>query len=175
MLHVHPTRTYKGQPAKTRLITNTTRVPATHLRPPATVNKPENSRLHQGGSAGVFRFEPNPNYVCCKTKCISHFENADGDRVVQDRQPLYNSLLSVDDRRAHLRVNWKGKLLIYHHGQRRSVCLTCACKIYVCSRSKLGLPSRETGRSKAESNSARAEKNVSIGAWFYVLTERLDA
>ena len=174
MLHVRPTRTYKGQPAKTRLISNTTRVPATYLRPPATVNKPENSRLHQGGSAGVFRFEPDPTFVCCTARCMSHFENADDDRVVQARQPLYNSLLSVDDRRAHLRDNWKKKLLIDHHGQQRPVCLTCACKIYVCSRSKLCPQSRETGRSKAESNSARAKKNVSVGAWFYVLMETLD-
>ena len=174
MLHVRPIRTYRGQPAKTRLISNTIRVPATHLRPPATVNKPENSRLHQGGSAGVFRFEPDPTFVCCTARCMSHFENADDDRVVQARQPLYNSLLSVDDRRAHLRDNWKKKLLIDHHGQQRPVCLTCACKIYVCSRSKLCPQSRETGRSKAESNSARAKKNVSVGAWFYVLMETLD-
>ena len=136
MIHVRHQKMYRGQPAKTRLITSTVRVPV-DWRPPATITKPENSRLHQGGSAGVFRFQPNPNLRCCKAMCMSRFVTADDDRVVKARQPLYNPLLSVDETRAQLRQNWKDVLLFDRDGQDRQVCLTCACKIYVCSRSKL--------------------------------------
>ena len=147
MIHVRHQHMYKGQPARTRLITRSTRVPLA-WRPPATITKPENSRLHQSGSAGVFRFKPDPNFACCKARCMSHFVTPDDDRVVKARQPLYQPL-SVDDMRAQLRQNWNEVLRFDHDGQNRRVCLTCACKIYVCSRAKLCPPHKATGRSKA--------------------------
>ena len=104
---------------------------------------------------------------------MSHFLTDDDDRVVKARQPLYNVLLSVDERRAQLRENWKKQLLFRHNGIERPVCLTCACKIYVCSRAKL-CPTTTSVRSKGEANAARATKCVSIAAWFHSLLETLD-
>ena len=78
MIDVRPQKMYRRQPAKTRLITSTIRVGA-DWRPPATITKPENSRLHQSGSAGVFRFKPDPNFACCKARCMSHFVTPDDE------------------------------------------------------------------------------------------------
>ena len=172
-LHVRPPRSYKGRPAKSRLITHTTRVPL-DWRPPTTTTKPPNPQAKQGGSAGVFRFEPNTGFNCCKKKCMSHFKTADDIRVVEARKQLYNMLLTTDQKRALLRENWKTELLFQHKGQQRQVCLTCACMIYACSRAKLCPGTSATGRSRADSNAARAKKNVSISSWFYALMETLD-
>ena len=172
-LHVRPPRSYKGRRAKSRLITHTTRVPL-DWRPPPTTTKPPNPQAKQGGSAGVFRFEPNTGFNCCKKKCMSHFKTADDIRVMEARKPLYNMLLTTDQKRTLLRENWKKELLIQHKGQQRAVCLTCACMIYACSRAKLCPGTSATGRSRADSNAARAKKNVSISSWFYALMETLD-
>ena len=137
--HVRPPRLYAGRLAKSRLITHITRVPL-DWRPPTTTTKPPNPQAKQGGSAGVFRFEPNTGFNCCKKKCMSHFKTADDIRVMEARKPLYNMLLTTDQKRTLLRENWKGVLLFQHNGQQRPVCLTCACNIYVCSRSKLCPP-----------------------------------
>ena len=171
MLHVRPPKSYNGRPAKTRLVTHITRVPLA-WQPPPTTTKPPNLHAKQGGSAGVFGFVPNTDFKCCKKRCMSHFETADDIRVVEARKPLYNTCLSVEQTRTLLRDNWKGVLLFQHEGKQPSVCLTCACKIYACSRSKLCPPT--TGRSRAEANTTRAKKNVSVSAWFYALMETLD-
>ena len=109
---------------------------------------------------------------------MSHFEKEDDPRVEKARAPLFNPLLSKVERRLHLRQNWKEHLRVVSGGSDRVVCLTCACKIYTCSRALLcPQPSRlenSSGRSKAEANSARATVNVSVAAWFYSLMETLD-
>ena len=109
---------------------------------------------------------------------MSHFLQEDDQRVENARAPLFVPQLSKDERRLLLRQNWKDHLRIVSGGSDRVVCLTCACKIYTCSRALLcPQPSRgkdNPGRSKAEANSARATVNVDDGAWgepFYPWTE----
>jgi len=177
MLHTRPPRLYNGGPARTRQISSTIRVPV-NLQPLSTITKQPGSRAHQCG-VGVFRFEPNPNFKCCKARCMSHFLTDGDNRVVEARRPLYDPLLSVAVQRLKLRDNWTRHLrFAQSDGSSRRVCLTCACKIYVCSRAKL-CPQPTTrgdipGRTKGESNAARAVKNVSISAWFHSLMETLD-
>ena len=174
MHHVRSPRMYNGRPAKSRMVSSTVRVPA-DPRPPETITKPAGSRKHQSGPTGVFRFVPDPSFPCCKAKCMSNFPDEDDARVLQARRPLYEMALSADARRGKLRHNWKTHL---RHEAGRAVCLTCACRIYACSRSKLcPRPSRHIenpGRSKGEANSARATKSVCISAWFQALKETLD-
>ena len=45
---------------------------------------------------------------------------------------------------------------------------------YLCMFEVQALPTTHRGRSKAEANTARGVKNVSISAWFYALVETLD-
>lgn len=169
---------YNKRPARTRLISSTMRVPVA-TQPPHTVTKQPGSKAHQCGSAGVFRFVPDPRFKCCKRKCMSYFESEEDDRVLDSRRPLYDTLVSTDTRRAQLRTNWRNTLRL---DDGHAVCLTCACKIYACSRAMLcPQPSNkgvhmpgDIGRSKAESNAARATKSVCISAWFQVLKETLD-
>ena len=109
---------------------------------------------------------------------MSHFLQEHDQRVENARAPLFVPQLSKDERRLLLRQNWKDHLRIVIGGSERAVCLTCACKIYTCSRTLMcPQPSRgkdNPGRSKAEANSARATVNVDDGAWgepFYPWTE----
>ena len=51
------------------------------------------------------------------------------------------------------------------------VCLTAACKIFVCSRAFLTFSKQRT---QAESNSVRAQKNISIAAWMFNYKQTID-
>ena len=173
--HSHP-RPYGGRLANTRLVSTTVRV-ANVPTPINTIEKPPGSRAHQRGTT-LFRFRPEPTFKCCKKKCMSHFLQEHDQRVENARAPLFVPELSKDERRLLLRQNWKDHLRIVIGGSEHVVCLTCACKIYTCSRTLLcPQPSRgkdNPGRSKAEANSARATVNVSVAAWFYSLMDTLD-
>lgn len=178
MFHHRNPRLYRGLPAKTRLVTTSVRVPVDPQRR-ETVIKPPGCRLHQGGAMGIFRFQPDPEYHCCKARCMSHFTEEDDERVLQARAPLFDDTLGDEARRSRLQHNWKHHLRFMHHDQSRKVCTRAACKIYVCSKSKLYPPKyRQNGaevrRTKAESNAARAKKSVCVAAWFYSVMETLD-
>ena len=140
--HSHP-RLYGGRLANTRLVSTTVRV-ANVPTPINTIEKPPGSRAHQRGTT-LFRFRPEPTFKCCKKKCMSHFLQEHDQRVENARAPLFVPHLSKDDRRLLLRQNWKDHLRIVSSGSERVVCLTCACKIYTCSRALL-CPQPSRGR-----------------------------
>ena len=155
MLHHSQPRMYRGRPAQTRLVSTRVRVPVARTVINA-IEKPPGSRAHQGG-ATLFRFQPNPNFKCCKQKCMSHFVQEDDPRAEKARAPLLDPFLSKDDRRLLLRQNWKAHLRIVSGGSDHVVCLTCACNIYKCSRALL---CPQPSRGKKDTQAVRKQRLI---------------
>jgi hypothetical protein len=102
---------------------------------------------------------------------MSYFTSADDPRVVAAREPLYDKAMSRTARKKALRQRWRTDLVIEQNGHMVPVCLTAACKIFVCSRAFLTFSKKRT---QAESNSVRAKKNISIAAWMFNYKKNLD-
>ena len=87
------------------------------------------------------------------------------------RLPLYDTTLTKPELCSKLKKNWQ-ELLVMPNGQ--PVCVTMATRIFACSRSKLYPSTKRRRRSRAEANSHRATKSVSIAAWFNALRKVVD-
>ena len=118
-------------------------------------------------------FEPDPEKECCKKRCMSHFVSANDARVVAARESLLDPSLTKLERKRLARQNWHTYLTIGTGDDRVRCCMTAAACIFVCSRAYLA-PEKTLKRTRAEANTARAVKSVTLASWFMLLKEGLD-
>ena len=170
--HVHKSRSYTGADGlKRHVVTMTVKTVArcriVPLRKEAGV-RPLGSRKRQASRGQVYVWEPTDSPCGCVRHCEDEFncDNVHDDHVIEARRPLYDTTLSKAELREALKQNWKELLVM---PDRKPVCLTMACQIFACSRAKMFPSTHRRRRSRAEANSHRGNKSVSIAAWFVAL------
>jgi hypothetical protein len=155
----HATKTMMVRAALQRIFID----PATRIRTAVGVRPQAGPLRHakQALNGRVFAFQPNEDLCCCKRRCHEFYNDASASAVQAARIPLFDATLSRDDLRGQLTANWKQRTL----PDGLPICLSMACRIFVCSRSKMYLNKRAR-RDRAAANTGTSEKAVSVMAWF---------
>ena len=166
--HVHKARHYTGADGNKRE-TITYR-----LQISVRVLKVQDGSMKRQSSRGQVYGWADKNEACgCVRRCheVYTIDRANNDNVKTARLPLYDTTLTKPELCSKLKKNWQ-ELLAMPTGQ--PVCVTMATRIFACSRSKLYPSTKRRRRSRAEANSHRATKSVSIAAWFEALKKVVD-
>ena len=170
--HVHKTRQYTGPDGSKRetityRLKTSVRVLKVQDRVDAGVRAP-GSMKRQASRGQVYGWADKDEECGCVRRCheVYTIDRANDDNVKAARLPLYDTTLTKPELCSSLKTNWR-ELLVMPNGQ--PVCTTMATRIFACSRSKLFPSTKRRRRSRAEANSHRATKSVSIAAWFQAL------
>ena len=175
--HVHKTRQYTGPDGSKRetvtyRLKTSVRVLKVQDRVDAGVRAP-GSMKRQASRGQVYGWADKDEECGCVRRCHEEFtiDRVNDADVVTARLPLYDTTMTKSELCSKLHSNWQ-ELLVMPNGQ--PVCVTMACRIFACSRSKLYPSTKRRRRSRAEANANRSTKSVSIASWFYALGKVVD-
>jgi hypothetical protein len=175
-VHVHKKRWYTLNGRRTETVTmcvkTVSRVRKVPDRLDAGVRGPGSTK-RQSSRGQVYGWAATDTVCGCVRLCHEEYtiDRVDDDNVKEARKPLYDTTLTKPELRAELKKNWRELLVM---PDEKPVCLTMATRIFACSRSKLFPDTNRAKRSRAEANSHRGTKSVSIASWFEALKRIVD-